>query len=69
MIGVPLLELKSVGSVIDLDMHFVYPVLENGDIDWSSEVHIYDVSDEWFEGLDDYDMNLLLERGIYEILK
>lgn len=69
VIGPALLRLESVGSLIDIDVLEVYPEMENGYPDWECGVHIYEVSDEWFEALSEYDLNLLIEKGIYEILK
>jgi hypothetical protein len=63
-----LIELESVGSVINPTEAVVYPLLENGSIDWDCGVHIDEVTDEWFEALSSYDVNQLIEAGIYEIL-
>ena len=64
-----MIELESVGSVIDPQTEIVYPLFEEGPIDLENGVHIYEVSDEWFESLSEYDLNLLIDYGIYEILK
>jgi hypothetical protein len=64
-----LIELESVGSVINPTEAVVYPLLENGSIDWDCGVPINEVTDEWFEALSSYDVNQLIEAGIYEILK
>ena len=61
--------LNSVGSLIDLEEKIVYPEMENGLPDLECGVDIYEVSDEWFEALNENDLNLLIELGIYEILK
>jgi hypothetical protein len=63
------IELDSVGSVINPKEMIVYPLFENGALDLGNGVHIYDVTDEWFESLSSYDVNQLIEAGIYEILK
>ena len=62
------IELESVGSVINPKELIVYPLFENGALDLGNGVHIYEVTDEWFEALSSYDVNQLIEAGIYEIL-
>ena len=64
-----LIELESVGSVIIPNEGIVYPLLENDIPDWDCGVHINEVTDEWFESLSSYDVNLLIDYGIYDILK
>ena len=64
-----LIELESVGSVIDPQEKIVYPLFENGAIDLGMGVDLYEVTDEWFEALSEYDLNLLINNGLYEILK
>jgi hypothetical protein len=64
-----LIELESVGSVIDPKEKIVYPLFENGALDLGAGVDLYEVTDEWFEALSEYDLNLLIEYGLYEILK
>ena len=66
---VKMIELESVGSVIDPQEAIVYPLFENGDIDLDMGVELYEVDDEWFEALSEYDLNLLIDYGLYEILK
>ena len=66
---VKMIELESVGSVIDPETAEVYPLFENGAIDLGCGVHLYEVTDEWFDSLSEYDLNLLINHGLYEILK
>ena len=69
IIGMKLVELESVGCVIDPDTCEVYPLFENGAIDFGNAVSLYETSDEWFEALSEYDINLLVKNGLYEFLK
>ena len=69
IIGMKLIELESVGCVIDPDTLEVYPLFENGALDFGNAVSLYDTSDEWFEALSEYDLNLLVDYGLYEFLK
>ena len=64
-----LIELESVGCVIDPDTCEVYPLFENGALDFGNAVSLYETSDEWFEALSEYDKNLLIDYGLYEFLK
>ena len=66
---VKMIELESVGSVVDPKENIVYPLFENGAIDLGNGVELDEVSDEWFESLSEYDLNLLIDYGIYQILK
>lgn len=66
---IKMIELESVNCVVDPKNHIVYSLFEDGTIDLGSDVHIYEVTDEWFESLSEYDLNLLIKKGIYEILK
>ena len=66
---IKMIELESVGSVVDPQEKIVYPLFENGAIDLGMGVEIYEIDDEWFESLSEYDLNLLIDNGIYEILK
>ena len=63
-----LLELPSVGCVIDSETGIVYPLFENGDIDLDMGVEFDEASDEWLESLSENDINLLIEKGIFKIL-
>ena len=69
IIGMKLVELESVGCVIDPDACEVYPLFENGAIDFGNAVSLYETTDEWFEALSEYDINLLVKNGLYEFLK
>ena len=63
-----MIELESVGSVIDSETGIVYPLFENGDIDLDMGVEFDEASDEWLESLSENDINLLIEKGIFKIL-
>ena len=65
---VKMIELESVGSVIDSETGIVYPLFENGDIDLDMGVEFDEASDEWLESLSENDINLLIEKGIFKIL-
>ena len=64
-----LVELNSVGSLIDIEEKIVYPQMTNGLPDLDMGVEVYQTSDEWFEGLSENDLNTLIKVGIYEFLK
>ena len=69
IIGMKLIELESVGCVIDPDTLEIYPLFENGALDFGNAVSLYDVSTEWLNALNEYDKNLLVDYGLYEFLK
>jgi len=69
VLGPALLRLESVGSLVDIDTCDVYPEMENGYPDWDNAVNLYETSEEWFEALSEGDKNLLIKKGLYEILK
>ena len=64
-----LLELNSVGSVIDIEEKVVYPQMTNGLPDLDMGVEVYETSDEWFEALSEGDVQKLVKAGIYSYLK
>lgn len=64
-----LLELNSVGSVIDIEEKIVYPQMTNGLPDLDMGVEVYETSDEWFEALSEGDIQKLVKVGIYSYLK
>ena len=64
-----LLELNSVGSVIDIEEKVVYPQLVNGLPDLDMGVEVYETSNEWFEALSEGDVQKLVKAGIYSYLK
>ena len=64
-----LLELNSVGSIVDIEEKIVYPQLVNGLPDLECGVEVYEVSDEWFEGLSEGDISKLVKAGVYSYLK
>lgn len=63
IIGIPLIELKSVGSLLDPDTGCIYPQYgnESGEPDLSCEISLYDgeVSAEWYEELSPEDYELV----------
>ena len=69
VIGPALLRLESVGCLVDVDTCEVYPEDVNGYPDWDNGVNLYETDEEWFESLSEYDLNLLVEKGLYEYLK
>jgi len=64
-----LIQLNSVGSVIDIEEKIVYPQLVNGLPDLNMGVEVYETSDEWFDALSEGDMEKLVKVGVYEYLK
>jgi len=64
-----LIQLNSVGSVIDIEEKIVYPQLVNGLPDLDMGVEVYETSDEWFDTLSEGDMEKLVKVGVYEYLK
>jgi len=64
-----LIELNSVGSVIDIEEKVVYPQMTNGLPDLDGGVEVYETSDEWFEALSEGDVQKLVKAGIYSYLK
>ena len=68
-IGPALLRLESVGSLVDVDTCDVYPEMEGGYPDWDNAVSLYETDEDWFNALSETDLNLLIEKGLYEILK
>ena len=69
IIGPALLRLESVGCLVDVDICEVYPEDVNGYPDWDNGVNLYETSEEWFESLSENDLNLLINKGLYEYLK
>ena len=62
MIGIKLLELKSVGSLLDPDTGCIYPQFSGSDLpDLSLEISLLDgeVSSEWIESLSEEDYGLV----------
>jgi len=69
MKAIKMIELESVGSVIDPQDGIVYPLFQNGAIDLGNGVELEEVSDEWFDSLSEDDMNLLIRNRLYQFLK
>jgi len=69
MKAIKMIELESVGSVIDPQDGIVYPLFQNGAIDLGNGVELEEVSDEWFDSLSEEDMNLLIRNRLYQFLK
>ena len=55
-----LIELSSVGSLLDSDIGCIYPQNVDGTPDYGCEISLYDdeVSSEWIESLSDEDYNV-----------
>ena len=61
-----LVELKSVGSVIDIDDSVVFPMMENGEVDLSMDTPLVEVSDEWCFSLSEKDRTKLEKLNLLE---
>ena len=62
MIGIKLIELKSVGSLLDPDTGCIYPQFSGSDLpDLSCEISLYDgeVAADWYEELSPEDYELV----------
>ena len=59
-----MLNLKSVGSVIDTKTKIVYPKYKNGTIDFNNGVHIIDCSNDWYASLNRLDKKNIMELPI-----
>ena len=59
-----MLNLKSVGSVIDTKTKIVYPKYKNGIIDFDNGVHVVECSNEWYSSLNRLDSKNLRELPI-----
>jgi hypothetical protein len=62
-----LVELKSVGSVIDMDDLVVFPMMENGEADFNMGVTTDEVTDEWMSSLSVIEtekMNMILWTNV-----
>jgi hypothetical protein len=63
MIGIKLIELKSVGSLLDPDTGCIYPQYGNtsGEPDLSCEISLYDdeVASDWYDELSEEDYKLV----------
>ena len=52
----PMIILKSVGTVLDTDRLRLYPINADGSFSSGGEsIHIYDADEEWFAALSDSD--------------
>jgi hypothetical protein len=51
--------LKSVGSIMELKTEKIYPLQKDGKPDLLMGVLLDDVSDEWFASLSDYDFGTI----------
>jgi len=60
-----LLQLPSVGCVIDLDEQIVYPEFENGGIDLDMGVEVCELDEEWIKALTGEEILMLENAGIY----
>ena len=62
MIGIKLIELKSVGSLLDPDTGCIYPQFSGSDLpDLDLEISLYDgeVSADWYDSLSEEDLELV----------
>jgi hypothetical protein len=64
-----MIELESVGSVINPQNGMVYPQLTNGLPDMECGVELEECDDEWFDSLSEDDLYLLIRNGLYNFLK
>ena len=62
-----LVQLSSVGSLIDLEEKIVYPEMENGLPDLDCGVELDEVDDEWAFSLSEEDKGILIENNLLEI--
>ena len=62
-----LVQLNSVGSLIDLEEKIVYPEMENGLPDLDCGVELDEVDDEWAFSLSEEDKGILIENNLLEI--
>ena len=69
IIGMKLIELESVGTVIDPDTLECYPMYGSGGIDLENPVSLYETSEEWFEALSEGDKQILIDNGLLEMIK
>ena len=60
-----LLELPSVGCVIDLDEQIVYPLFEDGAIDLGGGVEVSELDQDWINTLTGVEILMLENAGIY----
>lgn len=63
-----IVELNSVGCVIDTETLFTYPQYKDGEYNEEYPIHLDEITEEWFMSLDDYDFgtikNLLDNRKL-----
>lgn len=63
-----IIELNSVGCVVDTETLFTYPQYKNGGYNDEYPVHLDEVTEEWFISLDDNDFgtikNIIQNRKI-----
>ena len=62
-----LVQLSSVGSLIDLEEKIVYPEMVNGLPDLDCGVELDEVDDEWAFSLSDEDKEILINNNLLEI--
>ena len=53
--------LESVESYIDIVNGLIYPIFEDGNIDWDFEISLFkeEVSEDWFENLSKEDLEIV----------
>ena len=54
-----LVELNSVGCLIDVEEQLIYPQLDNGLPDFEVDVSIWDIVDDWVAELSDKDFDVV----------
>ena len=64
MIGPALVQLNSVGSVIDVDTMDVYPQLEDGMPDWECDTPLDNINIDWWMRLSIEDIRILQQHGL-----
>ena len=63
-----IVELNSVGCVMDTNEMLVFPQMENGTVDIDNPVHIDDVSEEWMSTLSHEDfVKVGMVIGIFDV--
>ena len=67
IIGMKLVELESVGCVLDPDTAEVYPLFENGAIDLGSGVSLYEdeMPGDWIDALSEKDLEIVKQYVDY----
>jgi len=59
---VKMIELESVGCVVDTETRIVYPLFENGAIDLGMGVEFEELAQDWLDQLSGDDVDILREN-------